>query len=220
MEGSRAKAVIWDMDGVIIDTGQYHFRAWREIFSRQGIKFSEEDFRHSFGQKNNAIIPYIIPGVSGEEIEAISVEKEAEFRRRIGGNLKPLPGAIGLLSALKEKKFKMALASSSTPENIQMIVTGLQIGKYFDVIITDKDVIEGKPDPQVFLLAARRLGVKPEDCIVVEDAVVGVTAAKRAGMHCLAVTTTHPGESLREADIIVDSFEELKVADFERLLTS
>ncbi|GAI34174.1 unnamed protein product, partial [marine sediment metagenome] len=110
---------------------------------------------------------------------------------------------------------KMALASSTPMENIRLITGSLGIANCFQAIVTGHEVTEGKPSPQVFLLAAQRLGVEPENCVVVEDAVAGVTAAKRAGMHCLAITNTHPKQSLKQADLIVDSLEAVTVNDLE-----
>jgi beta-phosphoglucomutase family hydrolase len=214
-------AVIWDMDGVLADTASYHLLAWRETFAKRGIKFTEEDFRRGFGIKNDAIIKNVLGEQTTEaEIETIAREKEATFRRIIGQNIKPLPGALKLLEALDKHGVKMAIASSTPIENIRLIVGSLGIEKYFRAIVTGHDVTEGKPSPQVFLLAAQRLGVDPKNCIVFEDAVAGVKAAKSAGMHCVAITSSHPREKLTQADLIVDSLEELTVKELEKLLKS
>lgn len=216
----RAKAVIWDMDGVIADTAPYHLKAWQEVFQKRGVNFTEEDFRRSFGQRNDTIINNTLGrDASPAEIEAISVAKEKNFRQRIRHNIKPLPGVIKLIDSLKEHGFRMALASSAPVENIQLLTIGLGINNYFQSVISDDDVTEGKPDPQVFLLAAQELGVDPENCIVIEDAVAGVIAAKRAGMCCLAITNTHPRDSLTEADLVVDTLEAVSANDLEGLLT-
>jgi len=219
MSEIEAKSVIWDMDGVIADTAPFHLSAWQKVFQERGVKFTKEDFRHSFGQRNDTIIRKTLgEETSQEEIDAISGKKEASFRRRIRRNLKPLPGVIKLITSLEEQGFKMALASSAPIENIQLLNTGLGIDNYFQTIISDKDVTEGKPSPQGFLLAAQRLGVEPRNCVVIEDAVAGVTAAKRAGMHCLAITNTHPRRSLKEANLIVDTLEGVSINDIEGLL--
>jgi beta-phosphoglucomutase family hydrolase len=219
MPRGKTRAVIWDMDGVIADTAPYHLKAWQEVFQKRGVKFTKEDFRHTFGQRNDTIIKNTLgEETSQAEIEAIASQKEACFRQRIRPNLKPLPGVAALLKALSQADFKMALASSAPIENIQLLTRSLDINSYFQSIISDKDVTEGKPNPQVFQLAAQRLGVEPENCIVIEDAVAGVTAAKRAGMRCLAITSTHPRPSLAEADLIVDSLEAVSVNDLEELL--
>ena len=220
MSRSNNRAVIWDMDGVIVDTAFYHREAWQEVFGKQGILFTEEDFRHSFGQRNDTIIKKVMgEEVAPDKLNTISTEKEVIFRESIRQNPRPLPGAIELMAATGQDGLLMALASSAPIENIRLLLEGLGIDKYFQSIISAGDVSTGKPDPQVFLLAARRLGVEPGNCIVIEDAVAGVSAAKRAGMHCVAVTNTHPGASLIEADLVISSLTEITVKDLKRLLS-
>lgn len=216
-----AKAVIWDMDGVIADTAPYHFKAWQEVFQKRGINFTTEDFKHNFGQRNDSIIRYAIgENVSPDEVDVIANEKEENYRQRVAQNIKPLSGAIELIRALKEHGVKMAIASSAPVENIKLITRGLAVDNYFQVVVWGREVTEGKPSPQAFLLAAKRLEVEPRNCVVIEDAVAGVTAAKRAGMKCLAVTNTHPEKSLMAADLVVDTLETISVDDLARLFNS
>jgi len=215
------EAIIWDMDGVIADTAPYHLKAWQQVFHKKGVKFSEEDFKRNFGQRNDTIIRNTLgQGTPQSEIDAIIQEKESSFRNMVKDRIKPLPGAINLIKRLADHGFKIALASSAPIENIQLIITSLGISDFFQAIISGRDATEGKPSPQGFLLAAQRLGVKPENCIVIEDAIAGIAAAKRAGMHSLAVTNTHPRTSLLEADLIVDTLETVSVDDIERLHAS
>ncbi len=219
MPENKTWAVIWDMDGVIADTAPYHFKAWHEVFQQRGVTFTEDDFRRNFGQRNDTIIRNTLgEQMSRSEIEALAAVKEETFRNVLGQNIKPLPGAVKLLKSLSEGGVKIALASSAPIENIRVVAGGLGLYNYFHSIVTGRDVVEGKPSPQCFLLAAQKLGVKPKDCIVIEDAIAGVAAAKRAGMHCIAVTNTHRREKLTEADLIVDTLEEVTVADLEELL--
>ncbi len=216
---SKAKAVIWDMDGVVADTAPYHFKAWQQVFRKRGIEFTETDFRRNFGRRNDAIIRDILgESLSQSELDAIVSEKEESFRYRVRHNIKPLPGAIELIKSLGEHGFSIALASSAPIENIQLVLEGLGIHNCFQAIVWGREVKEGKPSPQGFLLAAKKLGVAPGNCIVIEDAVAGVTAAKRAGMRCLAVTNTHPRMSLMEADLVVDTLEAVTVDDLEQTL--
>jgi len=217
---SKARAVIWDMDGVIVDTAPYHFRAWQHVFQKRGVNFTEHDFRRCFGQRNDTIIGTTLgEGISQSEIDIIASEKEENYRQRVRRNIKPLPGAIELIKSLKEHGFSVALASSAPVENIRLILRGLDIEDFFPVIVFGREVSEGKPSPQGFLLAAEKLGVEPKNCIVIEDAIAGVAAAKRAGMHCIAVTSTHPRGSLMEADLVVSTLEAVGVSDLERLLS-
>jgi beta-phosphoglucomutase family hydrolase len=215
----KAKAIIWDMDGVIADTAPYHLSAWQEIFRKRGIKFTKEDFLRNFGQKNDTIIRDTLgEQIAQDEIDSIAREKEETFRRLGGQKIKPFPGAVELIKSLKTHGFKMAIASSTPMENIRLITGSLGIDNCFQSIVTGQDVTEGKPSPQSFLLAAQRLRVEPKNCVVIEDSVAGVAAAKRAGMRCLAITNTHPRERLAKADLIVDTLEAVTVNDLEKLL--
>ena len=219
MPGNKTKAVIWDMDGVIADTAPYHLKAWQETFQKRGVKFTEEDFKRRFGQRNDTIIRVTLgESISPSEIDVIASEKEENYRQRVRHNIRPLPGAIKLIKSLKKHGFGVALASSAPVENIQLIMRGLGIEDYFQAIVSGREVKEGKPSPQGFLLAAQKLGVEPENCIVIEDAPAGVTAAKKAGMYCMAVTNSHPRNHLMEADLIVDTLEKVSGNNLEGLL--
>ncbi len=219
MPEDRLKAVIWDMDGVIADTAPYHFKAWHEVFLKRGVNFTEEDFKRHFGQRNDTIIRSVLgQSISQGDLDNIANEKEANYRRLVAPNIEPLPGAINLIKLLNKNGVKMAIASSAPLENIQLIARGLGIDNYFQAIVWGREVMEGKPSPQGFLLAAQKLGIEPGNCVVIEDAVAGVAAAKSAGMKCLAVTTTHPKEKLKEADLILDTLEEVYLDNLEKLL--
>jgi len=214
------RAVIWDMDGVIADTAPYHLKAWQHVFQKRGVSFTEADFKRNFGQRNDTIIKTVLGrNLPVNEVDDIAGEKEEYFRQGIRQNIKSLPGAINLIKSLREHGFSLALASSAPTENIQLILKGLDISDCFQSIVWGREVKEGKPSPQGFLLAAKKLGVAPENCVVIEDAVAGVAAAKRAGMWCLAITKTHPRASLAEADLIVDTLEMVTVNDLEKLFT-
>ena len=215
---SKLEAVIWDMDGVIADTALYHFGAWQDVFRKRKVSYTEEDFKCNFGRRNDAIIPNIMGGdISSSEVETIANEKEENYRQRVAQNIKPLPGAIELISALRERGIKMAIASSSPVENIKLILGGLGIYSYFQAIVWGKQVSEGKPSPQGFLLAAKKLEAAPENCVVIEDAIDGVAGAKRGGMKCLAVTNNHSEQSLVAADLVVDTLEAVTVDDLAGL---
>jgi beta-phosphoglucomutase family hydrolase len=218
---NKARAVIWDMDGVIADTAPYHLKAWQKVFQKRGVNFTEDDFQHCFGQRNDTIIKSTLgEQISQNEVDIIATKKETTFRKLVRQNIRPLPGAIKLVKSLREHGFEVALASSAPIENIRLVTRGLGIDDCFHAIISGRDVNKGKPSPQGFLLAAKKLRVEPENCIVIEDAIAGVTACKKAGMQCIAVTNTHPRESLAEADLIVDTLEEVTVENLEDLLDS
>ena len=202
LESNHKYAIIWDMDGVLVDTGEYHFESWVKTFDQLGLPFSEEQFRATFGM-NNAGILEIICGkkLSPDQEQRLGDFKEEVFREAIKGKATLLPGIEESLKNFSEWNLKQAIASSAPPKNIEVLVKELEIGKYFDALVSGFD-IPGKPDPGVFLKAARQVGVSPENCIVIEDAVAGVAGAKNAGMKCIAVTTTNPAEALSKADLV------------------
>ena len=212
MSDIKLQAVLWDLDGVIADTGIYHCRAWQEIFSRMGIDFTEEHFIKHFGQRNDTIIrDTVSQSISQEELDDIADRKEKTYRRLISDNIRALPGAIELLEALEKQKIPSALASSAPPENVNIIVHGLGIESFFRAVACGREVTEGKPSPRIFLLAAEKLEADPANCLVIEDAIAGVAGAKRAGMKCVAVTNSHSGDSLKEADLVVTTLEDIDV---------
>jgi beta-phosphoglucomutase family hydrolase len=212
------KAVIWDMDGVIVDTAQEHFVSWQQAFRKRGVVFSDADFKHHFGQRNDTIIRGMMgTGVTQADINAIAEDKEVFFRQNIVKDMRPFPGVIHLLKTLQENVIPSSIASSAPLENVCLILSHLKIASYFQAIVYGNEVSEGKPSPQVFLMAAKKLGARPENCIVVEDAVAGVMAAKSAGMFCLAVTNTHPADRLSQADLIVDSLEKVTLDELNQL---
>ena len=214
LEGDQLKAVVWDMDGVIADTAPFHFQAWQEVFRKRKIPYSREVFQGNFGKRNDVIVRSIVgEGYPESELEAILATKEGLFRKKAAGNLRSFPGALELIDELKEYKVRIALATSSPIENGQFVLRQLGIEDRFDVTVWGREVVEGKPSPLIFLLAAERLDIDSKNCVVIEDSVSGVAAAKRAGMRCLAVTNSHPGEKLGDADLLADSLEDVSVAD-------
>jgi len=213
--GQSKMTVLWDLDGVIADSNSFHFAAWQETFAKRGTELTREAFNKLFGSRNDFIIQSILgKGTSETDIEAIIQEKETSFREKAKGNIKPFPGAISLLNTIKKGNFKQALVSSAPRENIGFVTGELDIGEYFDCIVSGHEVAESKPSPQIFLLAAQKLAAAPENCIVIEDSPLGIKAAKTAGMRCLAVANTHSKQDLNEADDVVDSLVELDLISF------
>lgn len=202
------KTILWDMDGVIFDSYSFHLAAWQETFAKRDIEFTKEDFTHLFGTRND----FIISNTVGKELAEkdgrnMLREKEEAFRRTATGRIKPVPGAVRLLNALKKGNFRLGLVSSAPRENIDLALSELGLAGIFDCIVSGQEVSESKPSPQIYLLAAERLQATSCDCVVIEDSPLGVKAAKSAGMKCLAVTNTHRRESLQQADMVVDSLQ-------------
>ncbi len=203
------KAVIWDMDGVIVDSALFHLRAWQDTFEPLGFCFSGEYFWKTFGLNNFAIIKGFQPNLELDRIKQLGHDKEARFRALISRGIPPLPGAVELIIGLKKKKVPMAIASSAPLENIKCILNSLGIRQYFRALTGEENIVRGKPDPEVFLTAAGMLKIKPENCVVIEDSVPGVQAAKKAGMACLAVCAQSTQGKLTEADCIVNSLTQV-----------
>lgn len=204
------RAVLWDMDGVIVDSGPLHFAAWQEAFAKRGIAFTRESFAGLFGARNDFIIRSIMgTNLPAENIRILAQEKEERFRRKATGSIKPFPGVIRLLNSIKKGNFKLGLVSSAPKENIDLVIGELRLEPVFDCIVFGREVSESKPSPQAYLLAAQKLEVSPNDCLVIEDSPLGIKAAKTAGMKCLAIANTHPRQQLKEADKVVDSLEDV-----------
>ena len=214
----RNNAVLWDMDGVLVDTGDFHFSAWKQTFEELGIPFDKEDFRNTFGMNNAGILEWVYGRMpEPDEVAKISDKKEFLFRELVRGKAELLPGVLMWLRQFQAWEIKQAIASSAPPENIEVLVAELNIGDFFDAIVSGFD-LPGKPKPDIFLKAADILQVRPENCVVIEDAIAGVEGAKGAGMICIAVTTTNPGCALEKADCIFKDLGEMKREDFLPLL--
>jgi beta-phosphoglucomutase family hydrolase len=219
IQRTAKQGVIWDMDGVLADTGEFHFQAWSQALPEFGIPFTRELFTATFGMNNAGILAVLLGQTPAPELLAeISDRKEQLFRQAVRGRVQPLPGVLAWLERLKAAGIRQAIASSAPPANIDALVDELGLCDYFDAIVSGFD-LPGKPDPTLFLKVARLIGVPPERCVVVEDAVAGVEAARRAGMKCIAVTTTNPTQALKGADVIVERLDALPPDTFERLLT-
>jgi len=209
-------AVLWDLDGTLIDSEQYHWLAWRDTMAREGVPLTHAEFLKTFGLRNDAIIPQWIPGASAEQIERIAGAKEQLYRRLVReGGLVPLPGAVEWTERLSAGGWLQAIASSAPRENIDAVLAVTGLGFVFQTIVSAEDVALGKPDPQVFLTAAARLGSAPSRSIVLEDAPAGIEAARRAGMPSIGVSRN--GTPL-PADLAVASLADLPPDAFSRLL--
>lgn len=214
-------AVIFDMDGVLIDSYHAHFQSWRKVAASRGYSMSQEEFNATFGQTSREIVAALWPDLasSEEEIARIDAEKEAAFRDILEEDFPPMPGAESLLESLHAAGFALALGSSGPPENVDLVLDRLGKRSLFWAVVHGMDVTRGKPDPQVFLLAAERLGIAPRCCAVVEDAPLGIAAAKAAGMASVGLASTgRTRQSLAAADLTVDRLSQLTPATFRTLM--
>ncbi len=207
-------AVIWDMDGVLIDSGEPHFITWRETLAEIGVEYTREDFQHTFGMNNHAVLEYVLgEKPDPEQAEILIEKKEQAFVEIIHQGVEPLPGIVDWLSRLKDWGVRQAVASSAPWGNIDAELDGADLRRFFDAIVSGAD-LPPKPNPDVFLKAAAELGVPPERCVVVEDSLAGLGGALAAGMICIAVTTTHPAEELKKANRIYPDLSAMSEEEF------
>ena len=215
MQASRA--VLWDMDGTLIDSEEFHWISWRNTLANEGIAITREQFLSSFGQRNDSIIPrWLGAAATSERIERIANAKEELYRHLVHRHgITPLPGVANWVHRLHNEGWLQAIASAAPRANIDAVLEALAATHIFQGIVSAEDEHRGKPDPEVYLTAAARVGVSPDRCIVVEDAVAGVEGARRAGMRSIGVS--HNGAHL-PADVVVQSLEFLDSDAFEMLL--
>ena len=215
---TATQGVLWDMDGVLVDTGELHFISWAQVLAEYELPMTREFFQSTFGMNNAGVLSALLGRTAEPELVAeIGGRKEAQFREALRGRVQPLPGVRLWLERLAAQGVGQAIASSAPPANIDALVDELGLRCYFTAFVSGHD-LPGKPEPALFLKAARLIGVPPEQCVVVEDAPVGVEAARRAGMKCIAVTTTSPAQALQAADVIVERLDALPADAFKRLL--
>jgi beta-phosphoglucomutase len=214
---TAACAVLWDLDGTLVDSAEHHWRAWHEALAATGHTFDRDYLVATFGQRNDRILRNLLdPDATDAEIERISDEKEARFRalvRKRGIEL--LPGAELWLKRLRAAGWRQALATSAPRANVEAMLEVLNLAEYFSAVVAAEDVQRGKPDPQVFFLAAKQLNVAPYRCIVIEDAEAGVAGARSAGMRSIGVGAKHAALG---ASLAVSSLAELPEDAFDELL--
>lgn len=213
---NQTRGVLWDMDGTLIDSEEYHWIAWQGALANEGITITRQQFLASFGQRNDSIIPeWLGAGATPERVERIGNAKEELYRQLIRQNgISALPGVESWLHRLQQHGWLQAIASAAPRANIETVLESLSAANIFQAIISAEDVHRGKPDPEVYLVAASRLRVPPERCIVVEDAAAGIEGARRAKMRSIGVTRNPKPLA---ADLAVRSLEELDPAAFETL---
>jgi beta-phosphoglucomutase len=223
VNATRSAAVIWDVDGTLVDTAELHFQAWVRLAHELGKPFTRADFAATFGRRNPEIIHQLFGrSYTDAEVAELGDRKEEYYKAAAQQGVELLPGARPLLRGLRAAGFKQAIGSSAPRGNLDLILSLTATQDYFAAVVSMEDTQRGKPDPQVFQVAAAQLGVLPARCLVLEDALAGVQAAKAGGMKCVAVNFVghHPKESLRRAgaDRVVNTLEELSVKLVEELL--
>lgn len=217
-EVNHLRGVIWDLDGVLLDSHASHFRAWQQVTGEFGIPFSKQTFNDTFGMNNHAVLQRWLGARWTPELEAAVVErKESLYRGEARHNATAMPGARDWLARLHRAGWRQALGSSAPRVNIDVVLEVLGFRDYLCAISSGEN-FPSKPDPALFLNAARAMGVDPARCVVVEDAPSGIAGARAAGMRCIAVATTHDAGALDGADVIAPGLDALPDDAFDRLV--
>ena len=212
------QAVIFDLDGVVVNTVPIHFEAWKKMFAEYGHNLTFEEYKEKVdGIPRIDGAKAVLTNLSDEEIEKASDIKQKYFFENLEKQDVPQhEDAIRLIAHLKEDGIKRAVISSS--KNCEFILKRINLYDQLDIVITGNDITKGKPDPQVFLMAAKQLNVKPNSSIVCEDAILGVEAAKRGGFKCVGIDRYDDPKRLNKADMVVSTFDKVSVNDLRKMM--
>ncbi|MBJ7449775.1 MAG: HAD family phosphatase [Parachlamydiales bacterium] len=202
----KTPSFLFDNDGVLMDSGDLHWEAWKELEKEvPSFSMTHDQFIHSFGKTNDLILSELIPSLSKDERTKLGILKETLFRKVSKGKIQLLPGMEDFLSRLKEKNIPRIIASSAPIDNILFFLEETPLKHYFSQYVSGEEVAHGKPAPDVFLEAAKRLNKDPKECIVLEDSLAGLEAGKKAGCFVIALATSLPAEKLKHYDLIYPS---------------
>lgn len=209
-------AILWDMDGTLIDTTDMHMESWVIAMARYGKMIQKTETLEHFGKNNRSITPLFFPDASPELISEISEQKEADFRDLVPGNAVVYPGVLEWLKYFQAQGIVQSIASSAPMANIDVLLNETGIRKYFDHIGSGA-YIPGKPDPTLFLNVSNALKIPPQSCLVIEDAPAGIEAAIRARMPVVAITNSRPASDLGDADLIIRDFSSATLQQVESM---
>jgi len=207
------KAFIFDLDGVLVESEKAHIEADQQAFLKHGVQISAEELHKYTGTTAKMMFTELMKKYNMKTtFEEIFEQKEEIFFKLLEADAEPTKGVIELLKELKKRNLKLAIGSSSSGKVVEHVLRKLNITHLFDRVLGSEDIVHSKPNPEIFLKAAVELGVSPDECAVVEDAKLGVEAAKRAGMRCIGYQNPNSGQQdLSRADIVVDGFSKVTV---------
>jgi len=212
--------VIFDMDGVLIDSADAHFQSWRQLADEIGVTITKDQFAVTFGRQNNDIIPMLFHVKDHAQIKKLADRKEEIYRDLIRHDAPIVEGAVALVQSLHQAGMTLAIGSSGPLININQVLKFMGVENHFSAIVSADEITRGKPDPQVFSLACEKIGIPPIRCVVIEDAPAGVEAARSAGARCVAVLMHHPRSAFAQADLIVEKIGDLTVNQIVELITT
>lgn len=209
----ETRAFIFDMDGTLVDNMRFHTEAWGKMLAENGVRMNAHDFLvKTAGKTNREILPTVFDKISDERIVELGERKEALYQELFLPHRAAVAGAVEFLEEARRLGIKMAVATAAPVVNVEFILDGLDLRKYFQAVTTAADIRSGKPDPEIFLKSAEKLGVEPRNCIVFEDAVGGFEAAHRAGMQSIGIATVNSIEEILQLDSVTEAHN-----DFLRL---
>ena len=213
-------AILFDMDGVIVDNNQFHKSAWQQFCTNNGFNFPEDEMnKHVYGRTNKDILNFLFgKELQPEEIDRCGEEKEHIYREIYKPHIKLLKGLIDFLKKAKENNIKLAVATSAPKTNLDFVLGNTNIKQFFDVLVDDSFITHGKPNPEIYLKTADLLDIPAKKCIVIEDSLSGIKAGLNAGMKVIGVTTTHAVEELSTAHHVINDFNELSLEDVFALI--
>ncbi len=203
--------VIFDMDGVLVDSYSAHLESWRRLAAELRQNLTDEQIGSTFGRTSRDIIRIMFGIEDDEAIHKLDARKEALYRDLVRGRVPAMPGAVEFVRSCHSAGMRLAVGSSGPSENVRLVCDELGVSRLFDGVVTGDDITRGKPDPEVFLTAALRIGLETQQCVVIEDAPVGVEAARRAGMKCVGLVGSYSRAALAAASRVIESFGELDV---------
>lgn len=212
-------AIIFDMDGVIVDSNPYHKKALQQFCKKHGYELNDEELLQKvYGRTNKEWITNLMGKLSEEQIQNFAEEKEALYRQLFRNDIKPVKGLISFLDQLNHQQISRAIGTSAPQSNVVFTLSKTNTSHYFDIILNDTFVTHSKPHPEIYIKVAQAIGLPNSQCIVIEDSLSGIEAGKAAGSKVIGITTTHTGQELAHTDLVIDDFEDLSIAMLEELL--
>lgn len=212
-------AILFDLDGTMVDNKFYHKKAWVEFCKRHGVEMTMEKFeKKGFGGSNKDYLSaFLNIDVTDEDDFRLGEEKEQLYRELYKPHIEPINGLVSFIELLYRNDIDMAIATMAPLSNVEFIISKLNIEKYFKVIVDYYQVKNGKPDPEIFLKTAQKLSISPQNCVVIEDSSFGITAAKKAGMKIIGIRTYHTSEEMKDADLTIKDYSELNIETIKNL---
>ena len=214
------QAIIFDMDGTLMNNNPYHFKAWQAFYKKYNRSISLEDYKTEISGHTSVEIFQTFFGkvMTPEEITTHANEKNLLYRELYKPYIKPIDGLLPLLEEVKAAGIPINIATSGSPANVRFMFEHIPIAPYFQHVIDASEVIHGKPDPEIFLKAAQYAAADPKKCIAFEDSLAGVASAKAAGMKVIGITTMETAEDLKDTDAVIGDYTEVNLAMLEKLM--